>query len=95
MSDQTQPGEENRWRIDKHIPLALVYLLIAQFLGATWMAAQVLGKIDSQEKRISVIENQRVSERLVTLESQMGDTKSLVQRVDANLQRLIERGGPK
>lgn len=86
------PEGDNRWRIDKHIPLALVYLLIAQFLGGVWMAAQVLNKVESQDKRITIMENQRVSERLVSLESQMGDTKSLVQRMDANIIRLIERG---
>lgn len=88
-------SDDNRWRIDKHVPLALVYLLVAQFLGATWMAAQVLGKIESQERRITVIEAQRVGERLVSLESQVADTKSLLQRVDANLLRLIERGSNK
>lgn len=90
-----QDKPDKHWQLDRKVPLALVYLLMAQFLGAVWFASNSLAQINNQEKRILVIENQRVSERLVTLESQMADTKALLQRVDSNLQRLVERGAPR
>lgn len=91
----TSDTPDRHWHIDRKVPLALVYLLMAQFLGAVWFASNIVSKIDGQDKRLSVIENQRVSERLVTLESQMADTKALLQRVDTNLLRLVERGAPR
>ena len=91
----TQETSESHWHIDRKVPLALVYLLVAQFIGGVIFASNLLSQIGNQEKRISIIENQRVSERLVTLESQMADTKALLQRVDTNLLRLVERGAPR
>lgn len=90
---EKEPTDDgSRWKLDRHVPLALVYLLIGQFLGGVWIASSMFNQVGQQEKRISFIENQRVSERLVTLESQMADTKALLQRVDSNLLRLVERG---
>ena len=95
MDSQNTPRpseEDHRWHIDRKVPLALVYLLIGQFLCGVVLAVNMFSQVAGQDKRITNIENQRVSERLVTLESQMSDTKALLQRVDSNLLRLLERG---
>jgi hypothetical protein len=96
MDQSTPPPivsqEPEHWHIDKKVPLALVYLLVGQFLCGVIVAVNMFGQVNNQDKRITSIENQRVSERLVTLESQMSDTKALLQRVDANTLRLLERG---
>lgn len=86
-----QDDPERHWHLDRKVPLALVYLLIGQFLGAVVFASNLTSQQTNLEKRLMVIENQRVSERLVSLESQMADTKALLQRVDTNLLRLVER----
>lgn len=86
---------DRHWHIDRKVPLTLVYLLLAQFIGGVIFASNLLNQISNQEKRISFIENQRVSERLGTLESQMVGTKALLQRMDTNLLRLVERGAPR
>ena len=88
-----QQEDDHRWHIDRKVPLALVYLLVGQFLCGVVLAVNMFSQVNGQDKRITNIENQRVSERLVTLESQMSDTKALLQRVDSNLLRLLERGG--
>lgn len=87
--------KDDHWHIDRKVPLALVYLLVGQFIGGVVFASNLMSQQANQEKRITVIENQRVTERLVSLESQMADTKALLQRVDANLMRLVERGPPR
>jgi hypothetical protein len=90
-----QDDPDRHWHLDRKVPLALVYLLVGQFLGGVVFASNLMSQQANQEKRITVIENQRVSERLVSLESQMADTKALLQRVDTNLLRLVERGSPR
>lgn len=93
MDTPPSPNEEDRrWHIDRKVPLALIYMLIGQFIFGVVIAVNMYGQVANQEKRLSMIEAQRGSERLLTLESQMADAKALLQRVDANLLRLIERG---
>lgn len=83
---------DKQWHIDRKVPLALVYLLVGQFIGAVMFFGNMMSQVSAQERRITAIESQKVSERLVTLESQMADTKSLLQRMDGNVMRLVERG---
>ena len=85
-------SDGHRWEIDRRVPLALIYLLVAQFIGAILFFGNLMAQVSAQDKRITFIEGQKVSERLVTLESQMVDTKGLLMRMDGNLMRLVERG---
>lgn len=85
------PVAERRWHLDRTVPLALIYLLIGQFVIGVWVVSRLFSNVESQDKRITVIEQQKVSERLMTLESQMADTKQVLYQVNSNVLRILER----
>jgi hypothetical protein len=87
------PIAERRWHVDRNIPLALIYLLLGQFIVGVWVVSRLFSNVESQDKRIAVIEQQKVSERLMTLESQMQDTKQVLYQVNSNVLRILERQG--
>lgn len=84
--------------MSREVPLSLVYLFIAQLVGA---AVVVLGygqELQSartdHEKRISAMESQRLTERIVSLEQQMVDAKRVLEKIDGKVDRLLERKAP-
>ena len=85
MSNLHKPS----WHINREVPLALIYLLAAQFFGGLIFANTLYNQVSDHDRRILVVESQKVSERLVTLESQMLDSKLLLQRLDTNMILLI------
>lgn len=45
--------EPTQWRIDRHVPLALIFAIAVQTLGAFWWAAGVSFRISDLEQRMS------------------------------------------
>lgn len=91
MADQT----EKHWSLDRRVPLALIWTILAQTGLAVWWARGQQASIELQAQRIAALEaaraSDRVSERLSTLESQMMDAKDVLRRIDERTQRLVER----
>jgi len=85
----------SRWHIGKEIPLALIVAMVLQFASAMYFIAQVKMQGDENARRITVLESQKISERLAGLEAQLSSTNALLLRVDATTQRLIERTPPR
>lgn len=50
------PGD---WHLDRHIPIALVITIIAQTGGAFWWASAVTNRLDGQERRLALAEQQQ------------------------------------
>lgn len=96
MNEQQARREtELHWSLDRRVPIALIWTILAQTGLAIWWARGQQANIDAALQRLTVLEAQRsgdrVGERLSTLESQMGDAKDLLRRIDDRTQRLVER----
>ena len=93
MTNQHVPDDEHtpmRWRLVKDVPIALVAALLIQAGGLVWWAQGVAKDVTDHEKRLSVLESQRISERMAALESQMLDARSSLGRIENKLDRVIE-----
>lgn len=80
---------ENRWRIDKHIPLALIFTILGQGAGVVWWGSQVQQTVADHERRITAQESSKIAERMAVLEMQMKDSKELQLEMNRKLDRLI------
>lgn len=92
------PTDREHWSVDKRIPLVVLICFVLQFGGAVWWVAEFRAEVRADrearqrlEQRVSVIENQRVGERLLVLETQLSDAKAVLQRIDERTQRLVDR----
>lgn len=86
-------SDDNHWHLDKKVPLALIFIMAVQFATAMYFITTVKNQGDENARRIAILESQKISERLAGLEAQVASTNALLLRVDATMQRLIERPG--
>lgn len=83
--------EDNRWHLDKKVPIALLIALVVQFAGMVMFVGAVKSQGDENTRRINVLEAQKVGERLSALEAQIVDAKALLVRIDERMTRRDER----
>lgn len=83
--------EKESWHLDKRVPIALIVTLILQFCGVVFYVSRIEAQGQDNERRISVLEEQKISERLAALESQVGDVKQYLDRMEGKLDRIAER----
>jgi hypothetical protein len=92
----TASTERAKWHVSREIPLSLIYLFAGQLIGAVafvsiwWASTQ--RDVTEISRRVATIENQKLAERIVSLEQQMADAKRIMERMDSKLDRLLERG---
>lgn len=80
-----------RWHIDKGVPIVLLVGLAGQFLWFSYLVGQTSSQIGDHERRLSIVEAQRVGERLQVLEVQMTGLNVTAQRIDAKIDKVIDR----
>lgn len=84
-------NDNDSWHRDKRVPLALIFTLVLQFAGIIAYVSRIEAQGADNERRISALEAQKISERLAALESRVGDAKALLLRVEAKIDRISER----
>lgn len=93
--DANRESEGRHWSLDRRVPIALIWTILAQTSLAIWWARGQQANVESALQRLTLLEAQRagdrVGERLSTVESQMSDAKDLLRRIDDRTQRLVER----
>lgn len=89
------PAQEH-WHLDKKVPIVLIVALIGHMAGSVWFFRGVVADAQDTQRRVIALEtakaNERVSERLAVVESQVTDIKGSALRTEANVQKLVERG---
>lgn len=88
-TEQKEPYQS--WHLDKRVPIALILTLIMQFAGVVLYVSRIEAQGADNERRISALESQKISERLAALESQVGDVKAYLARMESKLDRIVER----
>lgn len=81
----------DRWSIDKHIPVALIFTILAQAGGIIWWGSGVNHSVSDHEKRLAIQEASRVTERLAVLESQLKDSRELQLDISRKLDKLVDK----
>lgn len=79
------------WHLDKRVPIALIATMLIQFAGIVMYVSTINSRTVENERRISVLESQKIGERLAAVESQMVDAKALLFRVEQKIDRMADR----
>jgi hypothetical protein len=82
---------QEHWHLDKRVPIALIVAMVGQFGAAMAYISAIAQRTSEHDRRLTVIEAQRIGERLAGLEAQMQDAKSLLLRIDGRLERIQSR----
>ena len=82
--------EYTRWHLDKRVPIALVFLIIAQTAGAVWWASAVNGSILALERRVDFGDetNRRQYDRINADREASRQTAEQLARVEGLLQSI-------
>lgn len=85
--------DENRWHLDKKVPISLMLVLLMQGVAGVWAVADI--KKDVELLKAAMIEQRYRDERQdkTTAEAVM-QVRSDIKEVSQKLDRLIERGKP-
>jgi hypothetical protein len=81
-------GPEEKWHVDKGIPLALMLSLAATTCSGIWYAALTSARINRLEEKIA--EQVTFRDDIITLKIQVQNLTRLTERVEALLERRSE-----
>ncbi|MCE3233773.1 MAG: hypothetical protein K0R98_2030 [Rickettsiaceae bacterium] len=79
----------NKWHLDKRVPIAMLFALLANLLAGIWYAAKIDSRVAALE--ISTRDNNLVLERLVRVETQLDGLKDAVNRIDQSVTKIADR----
>lgn len=94
---------DRQWVIDKHIPVALIVMLMMQTGGALWWAASISGRVDVLERQTTAgatavvataTASATLSERLVKLETKFDGAIESLTEIKALLRQVPTRAAP-
>lgn len=86
------PERPEHWRVDRHIPVALICTLILQTAGAVWWASQLQSRVTELE-RVNVSTSSQ-ADRLVKLETRFESVLEKLGDIRATLGRFEPRLPP-
>jgi len=94
MSSDASP-QDNRWHLDKKVPITLIVLFVTNIACSIWIARGMVADAEDTKRRVVALEaartSEHVSERLAVVETQVADTRAATLRIEAYVQRLLER----
>lgn len=83
------------WHLDKKVPIVMIMALGIHLGGSVWFFRGLVAELEETRRRVGALElaraSERVSERLAVVEAQTSDVKATTLRIEANVQRLVER----
>lgn len=89
--------QDKNWRVDKHINISVVIVVLVQFAGFVWWASEMDTRMDSQNLRLSRLERiaesaSLTSERIARIEVLQQVLADSVRRMEGKLDKM---GGEK
>ena len=96
MAEQKTP---EHWTLDKKVPIAIIFALILQAIGAGWWAAAMEGRVAEAQRSIIRLEardgeTREGRERLIRLEERMISAAEELRRMNGKLEQLIDDRRP-
>lgn len=77
------PREEN-WKIDKHIPVAVIITIILQTFGVIWWAARI-------DSRVAAIEQLNLEERTQVIEKDIPVIREKINNIEKSTDRIEKK----
>ena len=96
-----KPADES-WHLDKKLPIALIVVLVAQFLGGLWFMARLDARVEEQATRLAKTEAQisnidrearDFGNRMARIEEKSSAMLSLLQAIEQRLERVLNGTG--
>lgn len=84
-----QPEKREPWHLDRKVPLAMIFAIVGQTLGAVWFAAKMDTRLEAVEQFRD--ESKGVSVRLAVVETQISTMKDDVKDIADILRRIEAR----
>ena len=85
-----QPSDENRWHLDKKVPISLIGVMVIQTIGVVWFVSKLDSRVLALE--MAQVAQTRVDDRQ---DSAAKETTAILREglttVNNKLDRLIER----
>ena len=91
MSDET---EASNWNLDKRVPIALILAILTQTAAGVWWAASQTARLDTQERRVAVLESNdskmaeaqlRAVEALASIKASQDAMRSSLDRIERTI----------
>lgn len=77
---------DERWMVDRHVPVTLIATLMLQFAGGIWYASQITTRITDIEKQLSAAAPQE--SRLTKLETKFEAVLDKLSDIKVSVDRL-------
>lgn len=75
-------NSQQRWQIDRHIPLALIVTIMMQTGGAIWFAAKMDSRVEVLEQQSSI--TKQMLDRMESMNARLVRIETLVELKKAN-----------
>ncbi len=85
--------DDDRWKLDKHIPVAVIFTIVAQGLAGVWWVSGLQHSVQDHERRLVAQEAAKVAERMAVVEVQLRDSRELQLEMNRKLDRLVDAKG--
>ncbi len=91
MSDET---EASNWNLDKRVPIALILAILTQTAAGVWWAASQTARLDTQERRVTILESNdskmaevqlRAVEALASIKASQDAMRSSLDRIERTI----------
>lgn len=89
-----QHGSGARWRLDKHIPVALLVALAMQTAAAVWWSATVNANLNAMEQRVSKLETNTAltmaqGNQLAAVDAKMSATQDSIKELKSLVMSIM------
>lgn len=91
-SPSNRRREEDRWKLDKHVPIAIILAILAQGTMGIWWVSGLQHSVQDHEKRLAVYEATKISERMAVVESQITASRELQLEMNKKLDLILING---
>ena len=85
--------DDDRWKLDKHIQVAVICTIVAQGLAGVWWVSGLQHSVQDHERRRVAQEAAKVAERMAVVEVQLRDSRELQLEMNRKLDRLVDAKG--
>lgn len=85
--------DDNRWKLDKHIPVAVIFTIVVQGVAGVWWVSGLQHSVQDHERRLVIQEAAKISERMAVVEVQMRESSEQQNEISRKLDRLLESKG--
>jgi hypothetical protein len=82
--------QENRWHLDKKVPISIIMVLVIQAVSGLWFIADLKKDIE-MVKLVQVLQRERDDRQDRTGAEQVALVRADIQELSKKLDRLIER----